>query len=86
MLLEDIGSVHYSIIGTTLSMLNSIQQLYFPSSIETTISGKAGDLQFNLWMTGQNISNLTSFDSFYFDPGTGSSIDQNSYSMPLEEL
>lgn len=61
----------YSTVGTTLSMLNGNEDLYLPSVIEATIAGKAGDLQPNLWVTGQNSSNLASMDSSYPSPGTG---------------
>ena len=50
-------------------MLNGNEDLYLPSVIEATIAGKAGDLQPNLWVIGQDSSNLTSIDSFYSSPG-----------------
>ena len=58
-----------SIVGTTPSMLNGNEEVYLPSVIEATIAGKAGDLQPNLWVIGQNSSNLTSMDSFYTGNG-----------------
>ena len=71
MLCGNTGPVLYSTVGTTLSMLNGNEDLYLPSVIEATIAGKAGDLQPNLWVIGQNSSNLTSMDSFYSSPGRG---------------
>lgn len=56
-------------VGKTLSFMNGKDYLYLPDVIEATIAGKAGDLQPNLWMIGQNSSDLTSMDSFYSNPG-----------------
>ena len=59
----------YSVIGTTLSMLNgndtSDGSLYQTRVIEATIVGSAEDLQPNLWVLGKNSSNLRTFQSFY---------------------
>ncbi|KAL8993331.1 MAG: hypothetical protein Q9169_006418, partial [Polycauliona sp. 2 TL-2023] len=61
--------VLYRTVGTTISRLNGYEDVYLSGVIEATIAGKAGDLQPNLWVIGQNISNLTSLDSFYISPG-----------------
>ena len=75
-------------VGTTLSMLNGNKDLYLPSVIEATIAGKVEDLQPNLWIIGQNSSNLTSMNSFYSDPGRGFPSEWGSqkegYNIPLD--
>ncbi|KAL8764968.1 MAG: hypothetical protein Q9209_007795 [Squamulea sp. 1 TL-2023] len=88
MLCGNTGPVFYSTVGTTLSMLNGNEDLYLPSVIEATIAGKAGDLQPNLWVIGQNSSNLTSMDSFYSSPGRGfnshGESQKEGYNTPLD--
>ncbi|KAL8667360.1 MAG: hypothetical protein Q9168_007273 [Polycauliona sp. 1 TL-2023] len=79
------GPVAYSTVGTTLSILNGNKELYLPSVIEATIAGKAGDLQPNLWIIGQNSSNLTSMDSFYSSTGRFPDVQPEGYSVPLQQ-
>ncbi|KAG8526396.1 uncharacterized protein KY384_000390 [Bacidia gigantensis] len=75
--------VPYSTVGTTLSAINGDKDLYLPSVVEATIAGKAGDLQPNLWVIGQNRSNLTSLDSFYSSPGVHFDPKPEGYNIPL---
>ena len=84
MLYNNTDPVLYSTVGITLSMLNGKEDLYLPSVIEATVAGKAGDLQPNLWVIGQNSSNLTSMDSFYSTPGNGFNSQQEGYNRPLD--
>ncbi|KAL8791966.1 MAG: hypothetical protein Q9195_005455 [Heterodermia aff. obscurata] len=85
-------SIPLTIVGKTLSMPNRNWELSLPSVIEATIAGKAGDLQPNLWVSGQNSSSLTSMDSFYSSsifPSDWNSSDWNSaqkegYNLPLQ--
>ena len=58
----------YSVVGTTLSMVKA-NDFQLPSVIEATIAGQAVDLQPNLWVIGQNSSNLSSIASFYSSSG-----------------
>lgn len=75
-------------VGTTLSMLNPEKGVHLSSVIEATIAGKAGDLQPNLWVIGQNSSDLTSMDSFYSSPGriflSSGESHKEGYNIPLE--